>query len=465
MPERHSLSLRQIAGVIAASALVTFDGTGATIALPAIGAQWGAHVVELRWIANAPLLVLAALLLPSGAVADRFGRVRVMRAGLVLFALASLGAAASRSAVELTACRLCQGVGGALILPAALAVLRSSADDPAARARVLGTWAAWTGAAAVLGPLLAGMLVDRASWRGVFLVSAVLAVAATVSLDARHSRDGHARVAAVPARATAGMVALLGGTAFLLMHPPTDGVDRWTALAALGMVVGGFIVTRSTRRSVLFPRELLTAPNCMPANAVTFALYFGMFGMSFVVALYTQQRLGYSAFLAAVALAPMSLMLLLAERFGRATSSFGSRTLVAAGALVAAAGLAWMGAGSHPLSFWSRIVSGSALFGLGTAVAVSALTHAAVAAVPVRCAGAASGLNHAIVRLAGLSAVALLGAVAAPGASDTVSPEGVRLALLTAAAVVAAGALVGASLLRDRAPGGVAPETPDTGNG
>jgi hypothetical protein len=118
-----------------------------------------------------------------------------------------------------------------------------------------------------------------------------------------------------------------------------------------------------------------------------------------------------------------------------------------------------MGTGVHPLPFWSHIILGTGLFGLGLSLAVSALTHAAVAAVPDACAGAASGLNHAVVRGAGLIAVAVLGSISAPGAADVITVEGFQRALLVCATVVAAGAIAGTLLLSDDEPGGLAKET------
>jgi hypothetical protein len=223
---------------------------------------------------------------------------------------------------------------------------------------------------------------------------------------------------------------------------------------------------------VLIPKQLLSARNCLPANATTAALYFGMFGLSFLLVLYAQQVLHYSALWAAVLLLPMSVMLFFAERFSRLTALTGAQRLIVAGTLAAAAAIAWLGATGHPLR-WPHMILATGLFGLGTSFAVSALTHAAVAAVPETCAGAASGLNHAVVRVAGLGAVALLGSIAAPGATAVVSAEGVQRALLTCSAIVAAGGLLGSALLRDDEPGGLtggaadgeAPPTIADGNG
>jgi hypothetical protein len=259
------------------------------------------------------------------------------------------------------------------------------------------------------------------------------------------------------------LIALLGGAAFLLVHVPVDGLIGWRAAVPAALaVLGAVLLTIDPNRHVLLPRELVTSRNCLPANAATFALYFGLFGLSFLLVLYLQQVLNYSALWTAIVLLPMSIMLFLAERFGRLTAAFGTRVLIVVGALAAAAGIAWMGNSQHPLPFWSGIVAGTALFGLGISLTVSALTNAAVAAVPESCAGAASGLNHATVRAAGLFAVALLGSIAAPGLSDVVSADGVRQAMMICAAVVATGGIGGSVLLRDDAPGGLSPSDEST---
>jgi MFS family permease len=452
------MSNRQLIALILASALITLDGTATTIALPAIGRDLSASVSGLQWIANAPLLVLAAMLLPAGTLADRYGRIRVMRAGLFGFVAAACACAFARSDAQLIGAKFGQGAAAALVLPAALAVLRGAYADAAERARILGVWAAWTGAASAAGPLLAGALVDLSSWRAIFVPTIAGGVVALLLLEREAPAGSATRPGSVPARATIALMVVLGGLAYLLMlGAASGGLSRWAGLAVALVIVGGTVLARDRHRHVLFPPDLLTARNCVPANATTFALYFGLFGLSFLVVLYVQQLLGYSAMWAAVVVLPLSLMLLLAERFGRLTTSLGTRWLIGAGTLAAASGIGWMAAGSHPLPFWTHIIVGTGLFGLGISLTVSALTHAAVAAVPDRCAGAASGLNHAVVRAAGLVAVALLGSIAAPGVSEAVSAEGVQRALVVCAAVVFVGGAAGIAFLRDEEAGGVAP--------
>jgi MFS family permease len=442
---------QQTTAVIAGSALVTLDGASITVALPAIGRELD---VSLQWVANMPLLAMAAMLLPAGAVVDRCGRIRVLRAGLLIFAAASLACSAAAGPAQLIALRFVQGAGAALLLPAALAVLRAGSSDAAERARVLGVWAAWTGAAAALGPLLAGLLVDLWSWRGVFMLSATGGFLAALLL-ASERQVVDARRRPLPVRATVSLIALLGSIAYLLIERDAPGSGRMAwALGALVPAAAATLFLRDRGRKVLLPYEVTASRNCLAANGVTFALYFGMFGLSFVVSLYVQQVLERSALMAAAVLLPLPVMLFLAERFGRLAVSVGARALTIAGTLAAASGPAWLAASPHPIPIWV-LAGAAACFGLGLSLATSPLTHAAVAGAPESCAGAASALNHASVRAAGLLAVALLGSIASAGPAKIVSPGGVALAMLICAAIVAAGGMAGSVLLRNEEPGGL----------
>jgi DHA2 family methylenomycin A resistance protein-like MFS transporter len=313
---------RQLIALILASALITLDGTAVTIALPAIGRELSASMPQLQWIVNAPLLALAAMLLPAGTFSDRFGHVRLLRIGLTLFVAASAVCAAASSNGAMIAARLGQGAGGALVLPAALAMLRAAHDDAAERTRVFGLWAAWTGVAGAVGPLVAGVLIHALSWRATFLISAVIGVVAALLLQPEPGTRSATRYERVSGVATASLVVLLGAVAYAIMRGPRNGVNDAALLFSCALAVAaGVMFVRDPQRQVLLPPELLRARNCVAANATDFALYFGMFGLSFMLSVYVQQELHYSALWAAIVLMPISAMLLLAERFGRLTSS------------------------------------------------------------------------------------------------------------------------------------------------
>jgi hypothetical protein len=446
---------RELAALIVASALITLDGTAVTVALPAIGRGLHVSFSRLQWLGNAPLLTLAALLMPAGALADRCGRLRLMRVGLLIFGLSAVACTVATSDVVLIAARLLQGAGAALVLPGAVARLRAAYTDSAERTRKFGVWAAWTGVASALGPLLGGALADLLSWRAVFAVSCGIAIVALVLLK---GAPGEPAVPGrpVPLNATIALTLFLCALAYLLIE---GGSSRWTSprlLVAAACALASLVwVVRAWTRQPLLPNELLTRPNCLSANSATFALYFGLFGVSFLLVLYTQQALGYSGVWAGVGILPVSLMLFLAEPFSRLTSRLGTRIVVAGGSALAAAGILWIAAGPEPLPFWTRIILGTALFGGGVSVAVPALTHAAVSALPEDCAAAASGLNHATVRSAGLLAIALLGSIAAQGASDRMSVDGFRRAMRLCGILVAAGGVVSGMRIREDEPGGV----------
>jgi DHA2 family methylenomycin A resistance protein-like MFS transporter len=367
---------RRFGMLMLASALVTFDGTAVTLALPAMGRALTIPTASLHWVSDVPLLMLAVLLLPAGAFADRFGHYRAMRVGLVVFAAGAALAGVATSAAVLIAARAAQGVGAAFILPSAFAVVRAAISEPERQARKFGRLAAVTGAAAIAGPLLGGVLADLVSWRAVFALTTGLALAAWVGL--------------------------------------------WRARE----------VTRPSRPS-LFPKELLRTRNCIAANIATFGLYFGVFGLPFVIAIYMQQALNYSALHTSLVILPLSIMMFFAAPFARLSPKWGSRRLIGAGSLVAAAGAAWMALPMPVLP-----------------LAVSPLTQAAVAGVGTSCAGAASAFNHAVVRAGGLAGIALLGALASTQPFPAESLDGLRVAMSTCGVVGASCGVGGAWLLR-----------------
>jgi MFS family permease len=215
---------RQLAGLILASALITLDGTATTIALSAIGRDFAVPISRLQWIVNAPLLVLAAMLLPAGTLADRFGRLRVIRLGLGVFVAASVMCVAAWSDLALIAAKFAQGLGGALVLPAVLAMLRGAYEQPAERTRGFGIWAAWTGAASAAGPLLAGLLVDLWSWRTAFVPSIAAGLLAIALLRRATWAEAAARPGPIPATAILALMALFGAAAYLLIQAPRGGL-------------------------------------------------------------------------------------------------------------------------------------------------------------------------------------------------------------------------------------------------
>ena len=445
--------------LILSSALVTFDGTAVTVALPAIGRDLDAPFSALQWTMNASLVALAALVMPAGVLGDTYGRRRMMRLGLLLFASASVGCALAPTATWLVGARLVQGSGAALIVPGAIAILRATYADERERARRFGAWAGWSGAAGAIGPLAGGALVDLFSWRAVFLLSVALAVPTTLLLRSvpESCAEGEQQpMQLVPATL---IVLLLAASSFVLINGPQAGwMSVPTAGALVVVTLAACALWRQGRRCPVLPVEIAASRNCLAANAATFVLYFGMFGLAFLLVIYTQAVLEYSATWSGVAVLPSAVvMLLLSELFGRFAARLGTRALLISGPLTAAAGILWIGLGPQPLAFWTHIIPGTALFGLGVAMAVSPLTHAAVSSVPERTAGTASGVHHATVRAAGLTAVAVLGSFAASEPeAGVLSLDGFRRAMVVCGGFIAVAGVVAGTLIVNDEPGGLA---------
>ncbi|MEQ9093734.1 MAG: MFS transporter, partial [Miltoncostaeaceae bacterium] len=369
------LALRSARGrwVLAASVLgsgIAFlDATVVNVALPHIGRELDAGFTGLQWTVNAYTLALAALLLLSGSLGDRLGRRRVFVVGVAWFALASLACALAPTVEVLVGARIAQGVGGALLTPASLALLQAS-FRPGDRAAAIGAWTGLTGVAGATGPLLGGWLVDVASWRLIFLINLPLA-AVVIWAAVRHVPESSApgerarpldvRGAGLAALALAGLTHGLGEAA----------AGRGSAHALAAGVVGalaaaGFIAYEARTPAPLVPLGLFRERTFSAANAVTLVVYAALSAAIFLLPLQLQQVLDYSALMAGLSLAPVTLlMLLLSPSAGRLCQRVGPRIPLTFGPLVAAAGfalLAGVGAGDDYLV---HVLPGTVVFGLG----------------------------------------------------------------------------------------------------
>src|SRR5688500_9260987 len=264
------MSGRELAALLVASALVTFDGTAATVSLPAIVRDLHVSFGHTQWISGAPLLTMAALLLTGGTLADRYGRLRLLRSGVVLFGAGSIASAFASSGEILIAGRAVQGAGAALLLPAAVAHLRTVYTEPTERTRRFGVWAAWTGVASAIGPVLGGLLADVLSWRAVFVTSGAAAAVALVLL--RGTRDARCRRGAPrPPQGALALSVSLPAPASLLIGARTHGWSSPRMRITAGLCpVSTRLLVRSARRRSLLPRELRPTRNCVPANGATF---------------------------------------------------------------------------------------------------------------------------------------------------------------------------------------------------
>ena len=399
------------------SAVVFLDGTVVNVALPAIRADLGSGLAAQQWVVEAYLLTLGALLLVGGSLGDLLGRRRIFALGLMGFGVTSVICAVAPTVELLIAARALQGVAGALLVPASLAVITATFPDDE-RAAAIGSWTAWTGIAMVVGPLGGGVLIDSASWRWIFainvpLVLATLALVRSAVLESVDEESTH-RIDYLGAL----LCALgLAGPVFALIEQPIYG---WTDPLVLVPGVAGvlvlvaFLVHEHRSTHPMLPLEIFRSRNFAVGNATTLLVYGGLGAATFFVTIFLQQVAGYSAIEAGLTLTPITLvMFVLARRFGALSARIGPRLLMGVGPIVAGVGLVWMGRLDSDVDYVSELLPGVLLFSLGLAMTVAPLTSTVLGAVSQHHAGVASGANNAIARIASLLAIAAIGAVVA----------------------------------------------------
>jgi EmrB/QacA subfamily drug resistance transporter len=404
-----------LAATIVASSMVFIDGTVVSVALPAIQASLAAPISQAQWIVNAYVLTLGTLILIGGAAGDRFGRRRVCIAGIVLFTAASVWCGLAGSSSMLVAARAVQGVGGALLVPSSLAII-SASFAPQQRARAIGTWAGASALTTALGPMVGGWLVDTLSWRAIFFINVPLALVALL-LTVRwvaESRDQSAR--GVDWAGSALAIAGLGLLAYGLTAASNVGWANSAVLASLcgsAVLLSALLWWEARAAAPMLPLVLFRSLTFSGANVVTLLLYFALSGELFFLPFYLIDIQGYSAAEAGAAFLPFSLILAALSRWaGGLNERYGARMLLTVGSLVSATGLTLFALPLRAVGYWSAVFPAMAVWGFGMTLCVAPLTAAVMRSAGDRYAGAASGINNATARIAGMLAVALLGVVA-----------------------------------------------------
>src|SRR5215207_5637400 len=406
-----------LVAAILGTTVVTVDSTVVNVALPAIEVDLGGGLAGQQWTSNAYLLTLSSLLLVAGSLGDLFGARRVFALGVTGFGVTSVFCALAPTVELLVVARALQGVFGALLTPAALAVIVAT-FPPDERGRAVGAWTAWGGIGTVLGPLIGGQLVDSASWRWIFAINVPI-VLITLFLVLRVVPEGRPRAADAKVDVIgATLCALgLGGITYGLIEQPLYGWgDAMVAVPLLGGVAlfAAFVVWEELSPHPMLPLSLFRRHNFALGNIETFAMYAGLGLLFFFLVLFLQQVGGFSALAAGTATVPVTaVMFVLSMRFGALADRHGPRFFMGVGPLVAAVGMAWLLRLDADVNYWVDLLPGLLVFALGLSMTVAPLTATVLADADESNAGIASGVNNAIARVAGLVAIAAVGAVVA----------------------------------------------------
>jgi EmrB/QacA subfamily drug resistance transporter len=442
-PSRNRLVL---IACILGSSIVFVDGSVVNVALPAIQDDLGGGLTLQQWVVDAYLLTLGSLLLVGGSLGDIFGPRRVFMLGIAAFGITSVLCAIAPTGTALILARGLQGMAGAILTPAGLAVITTTFSGEE-RGAAIGSWTAWTGVAFVIGPLLGGWLITHGSWRWVFLINVPIAIA-TLALVAyavprRETGNDRARVDVV-----GGVLCVLGlgGPVFALIEEPRRG---WSDPLILITFFGGLALLAAfvwwERRvpQPMLPLRLFNKRNFTYANLETLTVYAALSTLTFFLVLFLQQLAGYSPLKSGLTLVPITIvMFLLSPRFGRLSMRHGPRLFMGIGPLIAAAALLGFVRLKPGFDYWTELLPPLLLFSVGLSMIVAPLTSTVLADAGERDAGIASGVNNAIARVAGLLGIAVVGAMIA-GSDNTLDLGGFHMSMAITAALLAAGGAIG----------------------
>ena len=416
-----------LVAAILGTTVVTVDSTVVNVALPAIADDLGGGLAGQQWTSNAYLVTLSSLLLIGGSLGDLFGERRMFVVGVAGFGVTSLLCALAPTIEMLVVARALQGVSGALLTPAALAVI-VAVFPPNERGKAVGAWTAWGGIGTVLGPLIGGQLVDTASWRWIFAINIPI-VLLTLFIVFRavpegRERDPNARVDVVGAT----LCALgLAGMTFGLIEQPLRGWGDPAVFLTLTIgaaMFAGFIAWEARTDHPMLPLGLFRRRNFAIGNIETFSMYGGLGLLFFFLVLFLQQVAGYDALEAGLSSIPVTLvMFALSTRFGMLADRHGPRFFMGVGPLVAALGLAWFLRLDADVDYLTDLLPGLLVFALGLSMTVAPLTATVLADADESNAGIASGVNNAIARVASLVAIAGVGALVAASFASKLEEE------------------------------------------
>jgi EmrB/QacA subfamily drug resistance transporter len=404
-----------LVATILGSTIVFLDATVVNVALPAISDDLDTGLADQQWVVEAYLLGLVALLLVGGSLGDQFGRRRMFEIGLVGFAITSVACALAPNTAILIGARAAQGFTGALLVPGSLAILAATFEG-AERGKAVGTWTAWTGIATVIGPAGGGALIEGLSWRAIFWVNIPLIVVTVLltRMAVMESKDPEAD-RTIDWLGIVLSAAGLGGPVYALIQQPTHGWGDpmvWVPLVGGIALFTAFLVWESRYRHSMLDLSLFRIRNFAITNLETLIVYAGLLGAFFFLTLFLQETLDYSPLVAGLATTPISVLLFfLSPVFGRFSTATGPRLPMAIGPIVAGLGLLLLIRVDADASYVTDILPGLLLFGLGLSATVAPLTATALNSVAENHVGVASGINNGVSRIAGLLAIAVLGAV------------------------------------------------------
>jgi EmrB/QacA subfamily drug resistance transporter len=440
--------------------MVVLDASIVNVALPSIGGALDFSQENLSWVVNAYVLTFGGFLLLGGRLADLLGRRRLFVTGLILFALASLVGGFAESEGVLIAARAIQGLGAAIVSPAALSSVTTMFRDGAERNKALGVWGAVAGSGGAAGVLLGGILTDGLGWEWVLWVNVPIGIAAAAIAPALVAESRSE--AATRSFDLAGAISVTAGLS-VLVYALVDATDAgWGSTQTIGLLalavvlIAAFVVIELRSDAPLVPFRIFRLRTLTGANVVGVLIGASLFSMFFFISLYMQQVLGYSAIKAGLSYLPLALTIILtAGVASQLVTRIGFKPVLAAGMVFIAAGLIWFAQVSVDGGYVSDILGPSLLAAIGLGLAFVTSTIAAVSGVEAEEAGLASGLINTSQQVGGALGLAVLATIANSVTNDATGPvpsaltDGFQAAFLGGAAIAILGFVLTLVLIRN----------------
>ncbi|MFJ2131822.1 MFS transporter [Streptomyces sp. NPDC088846] len=428
MPELSPRRRQLVLAICCMSLLiVSLDNTVLNVALPSIQKELHATVAGMQWTIDAYTLVLASLLMLAGSTADRIGRRKVFKIGLVLFTLGSVLCSLAPNLESLVAFRMVQAVGGSMLNPVAMSIITNTFTDPRERARAIGVWGGVVGISMAAGPVVGGLLVDSVGWRSIFWINLPVGLVALL-LTWRYVPESRAPKPRRPDPVGQLLViALLGSLTYAIIEAPSAGwtsarILTFAALAACAVV--GLLLYEPRRAEPLIDLRFFRSAPFSGATAIAVSAFAALSGFLFLNTLYLQNVRGLSALHAGLYMLPMAaLTFVCAPLSGRLVGSRGPRlSLLVAGVAMTACGLLFAAFDAETDNV--LLFTGYVLFGLGFGMVNAPITNTAVSGMPRSQAGVAAAVASTSRQVGGTLGVAVIGAVLAAGVAGTGSPRG-----------------------------------------
>jgi EmrB/QacA subfamily drug resistance transporter len=395
--------------------MVVVGNTALNVALPTLVRDLNASETQLQWITDAYSLVFAGLLLPAGAIGDRFGRKGALQGGLVVVGLACLLSTFATTADQLIATRALMGAGAAFVMPATLSIL-ANVFDPTERPKAIAIWAGFAGAGGAIGPIVSGFLLDHFWWGSVFLVNVPVVIVALVggALLVPTSRDpNHVKLDPVGAAAS---ITALGALLFAIIEAPVRGwgsVSTITGFAVFAVAGTGFVWWERRTAHPMLPMSFFRNRRFSVGAGTITLNFFCMFGLFFVFTQYLQFVRDYTPLAAGLATLPLAAMLLIfAPRSAAAVARWGQARVQALGLCFTGLGLLLLATVDQHTSYL-MVAIGLALIGFGVAFTTAPATNSIVSSVPLAKSGVGSAVNDTTREVGGALGIAVLGSLVA----------------------------------------------------